>query len=107
MNPSIWELSSGTSSTASSSSGGGQKLQVRKLTFVPRWAVLPHTLPINDDAMSWRLNSKFLQVLGCAIDVAVDGVRAVNKMNLEKYDLVLMDIVMLKTDGISATSLIC
>ncbi|KAI6002495.1 hypothetical protein EDC04DRAFT_2611878 [Pisolithus marmoratus] len=38
MNPSIQELSSGTSGTASSSSGGGQKLQ--------------------------RLNSKFLEVLG-------------------------------------------
>ncbi|KAI6009805.1 hypothetical protein EDC04DRAFT_2610534 [Pisolithus marmoratus] len=87
-NPSIQELSSGTSGTASSSSGGGQKLQVRRLTFVPRWAVLPHIFPVDDDA-----------VLGCAINVAVDGVRAVNKMNLEKYDLVLMDIVMLKMDG--------
>ncbi|QRW16098.1 HSF-type DNA-binding domain protein [Rhizoctonia solani] len=35
-----------------------------------------------------------------------DGVGAVDKMNLEKYDLVLMDIVMPKMDGISATSLI-
>ncbi len=31
---------------------------------------------------------------------------AVNKMNLEKYDLVLMDIVMPNLDGVSATSLI-
>jgi len=30
----------------------------------------------------------------------------VSKMNLEKYDLVLMDIVMPKMDGISATSMI-
>jgi len=45
-------------------------------------------------------------VFGCTIDVAVDGVGAVNKMNLEKYDLVLMDIVMPKLDGVSATSMI-
>jgi osomolarity two-component system response regulator SKN7 len=52
------------------------------------------------------MSSKFLQVFGCTIDVAVDGVGAVERMNLEKYDLVLMDIVMPKLDGISATSMI-
>jgi osomolarity two-component system response regulator SKN7 len=36
------------------------------------------------------LSSKFLQVFGCEIDVAVDGMVAVHKMNLDKYDLVLM-----------------
>jgi len=36
------------------------------------------------------LGSKFLQVYGCTIDVAVDGESAVEKMNFEKYDLVLM-----------------
>ncbi|KIK11144.1 hypothetical protein PISMIDRAFT_19772, partial [Pisolithus microcarpus 441] len=106
-NPGIRESSSsGTSATASSSSGGGQKLRVRRSTFVPGWAVPPRVLLVDDDAVSRRLSSKFLQVFGCAIDVAVDGVGAVNKMNLEKYDLVLMDIVMPKMDGISATSLI-
>jgi len=73
---------------------------------VPGWAVPPRVLLVDDDAVSRRLSSKFLQVFGCTIDVAVDGVGAVNKMNLEKYDLVLMDIVMPKLDGVSATSLI-
>jgi len=76
------------------------------LTFVPGWAVPPRVLLVDDDAVSRKLSSKFLQVFGCTIDVAVDGVGAVNKMNLEKYDLVLMDIVMPKLDGVSATSLI-
>ncbi|KAG2127337.1 hypothetical protein BD769DRAFT_1667966 [Suillus cothurnatus] len=55
---------------------------------------------------STRLSSKFLQVFGCMIDVAVDGVGAVNKMNLEKYDLVLMDIVMPKWTESALTNLI-
>lgn len=40
-------------------------------------------------------------MFGCQIDVAEDGVSAVNKMNsaVEKYDLVLMDIVMPNLDG--------
>ncbi|EPS93836.1 hypothetical protein FOMPIDRAFT_59924 [Fomitopsis schrenkii] len=85
---------------------GSQKLRVRRSTYVPGWAVPPRVLLVDDDAVSRRLSSKFLQVFGCTIDVAVDGVGAVNKMNLEKYDLVLMDIVMPKLDGVSATSLI-
>jgi osomolarity two-component system response regulator SKN7 len=67
-----------------------QKLRVRRSTFVPGWAVPPRVLLVDDDAVSRKLSSKFLQVFGCTIDVAVDGVGAVNKMNLEKYDLVLM-----------------
>lgn len=69
---------------------GAQKLRVRRSTYVPGWAVPPRVLLVDDDAVSRRLSSKFLQVFGCTIDVAVDGVGAVNKMNLEKYDLVLM-----------------
>ncbi|KIP01217.1 hypothetical protein PHLGIDRAFT_80861, partial [Phlebiopsis gigantea 11061_1 CR5-6] len=84
----------------------GQKLRVRRSTYVPGWAVPPRVLLVDDDAISRKLSSKFLQVFGCTIDVAVDGEIAVNKMNLEKYDLVLMDIVMPRLDGVSATSLI-
>ncbi|EKM54935.1 uncharacterized protein PHACADRAFT_119777 [Phanerochaete carnosa HHB-10118-sp] len=86
--------------------GTSQKLRVRRSTYVPGWAVPPRVLLVDDDAISRKLSSKFLQVFGCTIDVAVDGDVAVNKMNLEKYDLVLMDIVMPRLDGVSATSLI-
>jgi osomolarity two-component system response regulator SKN7 len=112
-----------------------QTLRIRRSAYVPGWAVPPRVLLVEDDAVSRKLSSKFLQVFGCAIDVAVDGVGAVNKMNLEKYDLVLMvsggsvgalpcttfllnshsphflppplqDIVMPKLDGVSATNMI-
>ena len=84
--------------SAGSSSGGGaggrpasaQTLRVRRSTYVPGWAVPPRVLLVDDDAVSRKVSSKFLQIFGCTIDVAVDGVGAVNKMNLEKYDLVLM-----------------
>ncbi|KAJ3500294.1 hypothetical protein NMY22_g19302 [Coprinellus aureogranulatus] len=89
-----------------SGDGTSQKLRVRRSTFVPGWAVPPRVLLVDDDAISRKLSSKFLQVFGCTTDVAVDGVSAVTKMNLEKYDLVLMDIVMPKLDGVSATNMI-
>ncbi|KAF6750548.1 hypothetical protein DFP72DRAFT_910498 [Ephemerocybe angulata] len=90
----------------SAAEGGSKKLRVRRSTFVPGWAVPPKVLLVDDDAISRKLGSKFLQVFGCTTDVAVDGVSAVTKMNLEQYDLVLMDIVMPKLDGVSATSMI-
>ncbi|KAL8276848.1 hypothetical protein RQP46_010779 [Phenoliferia psychrophenolica] len=76
--------------------------------YIPGWAVPPRVLLVEDDAVCRKLSTKFLQVFGCSIDVAEDGVSAVNKMNtaVEKYDLVLMDIVMPNLDGVSATSLI-
>ena len=90
----------------STPSEGGNYLRVRRSTFVPGWAIPPRVLLVDDDAVCRKLSSKFLQVFGCSIDYAVDGMSAVNKMNLEKYDLVLMDIVMPNLDGVSATSLI-
>lgn len=78
----------GTSVTARPSTA--QKLRVRRSTFVPGWAVPPRVLLVDDDEVNRRMSSKFLQVFGCTIDVAVDGVGAVERMNLEKYDLVLM-----------------
>ncbi|KAJ6566931.1 hypothetical protein B0H19DRAFT_1138898 [Mycena capillaripes] len=88
------------------SGNSAQTLRVRRSTFVPGWAVPPRVLLVDDDAVTRKLSSKFLKIFGCTTDVAVDGVSAVNKMNLEKYDLVLMDIVMPRMDGISATSMI-
>ncbi|KAG6900745.1 hypothetical protein C0995_003299 [Termitomyces sp. Mi166 len=95
-----------TSTAVGTTSDAQNMLRVRRSTFVPGWAVPPRVLLVDDDAVSRKLGSKFLQVFGCTIDVAVDGISAVNKMNLEKYDLVLMDIVMPKMDGVSATSMI-
>jgi len=47
-------------------------------------------LVVDDDAVGRRLSNKFLKVFGCTTDVVVDGVAAVNRMNLEKSDLVLV-----------------
>ncbi|KAI9065063.1 hypothetical protein FKP32DRAFT_1602611 [Trametes sanguinea] len=100
-------ITGGNASAAPSTRpGSSQTLRVRRSTYVPGWAVPPRVLLVDDDVVSRKVSSKFLQIFGCTIDVAVDGVGAVNKMNLEKYDLVLMDIVMPKLDGVSATSLI-
>jgi CheY-like chemotaxis protein len=45
-----------------------------------------------DDEVNRRIVEQVLQVFGCMIDVAVDGVGAVERMNLERYDLVFMEV---------------
>ncbi|KAJ3490924.1 hypothetical protein NLI96_g1093 [Meripilus lineatus] len=90
----------------SSSAPQPRRVRVPRSTYVPAWAVPPRVLLVDDDAVNRTLSSKFLQVFGCTIDVAVDGLGAVDKMNVKKYDLVLMDIVMPRLDGLSATTII-
>lgn len=81
-------MASPNSSTAASPSN--QQLRVCRSTYIPGWSIPPRVLLVDDDAVSYKLSSEFLQVFGCTIDIAMDGVTAVNKMNLEKYELVLM-----------------
>ncbi|KAI9274241.1 hypothetical protein BY458DRAFT_507688 [Sporodiniella umbellata] len=67
------------------------------------WTVPPRILLVDDDSVYRDLSERLLQVFGCTIDLAKDGVEALRMMGLERYDLILMDIVMPKMDGISAT----
>ena len=71
----------------------------------PKWSAPPKVLLVEDDDTCRRLSSKLLQIFGCNFDIAVDGLDAVNRMNVGyKYDLVLMDIMMPNLDGVSATT---
>ncbi|KAF2152621.1 response regulator [Myriangium duriaei CBS 260.36] len=73
----------------------------------PGWSRPPQVLLVEDDPTCRRIGSKFLYAFHCTIDSALDGLEAVNKMNAgNKYDLVLMDIIMPNLDGVSATHLI-
>jgi len=70
----------------------------------PKWSQPPRVLLVEDDAICRALSSKLLKVFGCKIDVAVDGQSAIERMGDKKYDIVLMDIVMPKIDGVTATN---
>lgn len=59
-----------------------------------------------DDEDSVRLCRKFLNQYGCDVDVANDGLEAVQRTQACRYDLVLIDSVLPSLDGASATELI-
>lgn len=54
------------------------------------WTVPPHILLVDDDSLYRDLSRKLLSVIGCTIDLATDGVEALKKMGIRKYDLILM-----------------
>ncbi|KAI7874914.1 hypothetical protein K492DRAFT_168705 [Lichtheimia hyalospora FSU 10163] len=76
---------------------------LRRKSNIPGWSTPPHVLLVDDDMIFRRLSTKLLQVAGCTIDVASDGLEAITKLGSRSYDIVLMDIMMPKLDGISAT----
>ncbi|KAI8149688.1 hypothetical protein BJV82DRAFT_588945 [Fennellomyces sp. T-0311] len=76
---------------------------LRRKSNIPGWSIPPRVLLVDDDLIFRRLSTKLLQVAGCTIDVAADGLEAITKLGSGTYDIVLMDIMMPKLDGISAT----
>ncbi len=56
-----------------------------------------------DDEFNREIGSILLQEVGLVVDVAVDGVAAVERAAGGSYDLILMDMQMPKLDGLEAT----
>jgi osomolarity two-component system response regulator SKN7 len=84
--------SSGQACTSSTATGpsSDNTMRVHRKTYIPGWSVPPRVLLVDDDSVCRNLSSKLLQVFGCTFDVATDGVEALKKLGLERYDLVLM-----------------
>jgi CheY-like chemotaxis protein len=59
-----------------------------------------------DNPVNQRLLVRMLEKLGCAPEVAVTGLEAVEKIGAADYALVLMDCQMPEMDGLEATRLI-
>ncbi|MGH8221268.1 MAG: response regulator, partial [Steroidobacteraceae bacterium] len=60
-------------------------------------------LVVEDNPVNQKVAQKFLERLGCAVRVAGDGKEAVDIVERERFDLILMDMQMPVMDGIEAT----
>ncbi|MFA6408663.1 MAG: response regulator [Gammaproteobacteria bacterium] len=58
-----------------------------------------NVLLVEDDAFMGKLGRIILERMKCAVDIAVDGAKAVNLARENRYDLILMDIGLPDIDG--------
>jgi len=63
-------------------------------------------LIIEDEVKIQEILTEFLQEYGYAVDCACDGVAGIAQFSEEKYDLILLDIMMPKIDGLAVLELI-
>jgi signal transduction histidine kinase/ligand-binding sensor domain-containing protein/HPt (histidine-containing phosphotransfer) domain-containing protein/BarA-like signal transduction histidine kinase len=62
-----------------------------------------HILLVEDNAINIQVALGYLQETGIKVDIAENGLIALQKIQQHSYDLVLMDIQMPEMDGITAT----
>ena len=62
-----------------------------------------HVLLVEDDPINQEIAGVLLDEVGLVVDVAQDGLQALERIHLRDYDLVLMDMQMPRMDGLSAT----
>ncbi len=67
---------------------------------------LPHILLAEDNPVNQRIAQKMLKRLGYPVDVATNGLEALQALKHKSYRLILMDIQMPEMDGIEATRII-
>lgn len=66
-------------------------------------AVVPRVLLVEDHRVDQMVISAMLKKLGCYVQIATTGLEAVEIVNKERFDLVLMDYDMKEQDSIVAT----
>ncbi|MBW7885257.1 MAG: response regulator, partial [Caldilineaceae bacterium] len=62
-----------------------------------------HILLAEDNLVNQKVALRILQRLGYRADVAADGLEAVEAVERQRYDLILMDVHMPEMDGLTAT----
>jgi len=63
-------------------------------------------LLVEDNLINQKVATKMLEKLGCSVEIAADGIEAVEKTESTTYDIIFMDCQMPKMDGLEATKII-
>jgi CheY-like chemotaxis protein len=60
-------------------------------------------LLVEDNAVNQKLALRLLAQMGCRADVAGNGLEAIQALERQRYDVVLMDVQMPEMDGLEAS----
>lgn len=63
-------------------------------------------LLVEDNDVNRKVAARILSTMGCRVEVAIDGVEAVEAIRHQRFDVVLMDVQMPRLDGFQATAAI-
>jgi PAS domain S-box-containing protein len=66
----------------------------------------PRVLVVEDNAVNRKVAMRMVEKLGCRVDAVEDGVAALETLDENRYDVILMDCQMPRMDGFAATEAI-
>ena len=98
LHDSLMELMFGHAPSSASAAWSG-----RGETALRRHNAGAHVLLVEDNAVNREVAFDLLRSAGLEVDVAEDGVQAVERAGAAAYDLILMDVQMPGMDGLQAT----
>ncbi len=64
---------------------------------------IPRVLLVEDNLVNQKLATLLIKKQGCEVEVAGDGLQALEKLKEQYFDIILMDVQMPKLDGHAAT----
>jgi CheY-like chemotaxis protein len=86
--------------------GAGAGERPRNDTSAPVWSTEPLVLVAEDSPVNQLVVARALERIGCRCDIVPDGYQALEAIQREHYDAVLMDCQMPNLDGLQATQAI-
>nr|WP_243425641.1 PAS domain S-box protein [Clostridium paridis] len=83
--------------------GNRDNISKREITKIVRTIDPKKILLVEDDKVNQMVISRILKKKGHDVEIAQNGIEAINKVEAHSYDVILMDIHMPEMDGIEAT----
>lgn len=87
------------------------KAKVGELAVKNRETIYDYSIPVGirilvveDNTVNQLLVAKVLERQGFSVDIAGNGIEALDKLNIHRYDLIIMDLQMPEMDGYETTT---